>query len=282
LARGHRIRISRGMVGWSVANAEARVALEAGGDSVRLATAELPETRSEAAIPLRSRGQVLGALTVQDTRLGAFEKAAITVLQMMADQVAVALDNARLFVESQQALEAERRAYGELSRRAWRELLHVQPKLNFLSNQRGVTSLDEQPRPEIEIALRTGQVTPGDDNLISLAMPVEIRGQVIGAVGGRKAQKAGEWTVEEIALMQTLTDQLGVALESARLYQDTQRRAARERLTREITNELHRATSAEGIVQTAVDALFEVLGTSRAYGHLEATPPDQEIEQTRL
>jgi GAF domain-containing protein/HAMP domain-containing protein len=282
LARGHRIRISKGMVGWSVANAEARVALEAGGDSVRLATAELPETRSEAAIPLRSRGQVLGALTVQDTRLGAFEKAAITVLQMMADQVAVALDNARLFVESQQALEAERRAYGELSRRAWRELLHVQPKLNFLSNQRGVTSLDEQPRPEIEIALRTGQVTPGDDNLISLAMPVEIRGQVIGAVGGRKAQKAGEWTVEEIALMQTLTDQLGVALESARLYQDTQRRAARERLTREITNELHRATSAEGIVQTAVDALFEVLGTSRAYGHLEATPPDQEIEQTRL
>jgi len=281
LARGHRIRIGKGMIGWSVANAETRVALEVGEDSVRLATAELPETRSEAAIPLRSRGQVLGALTVQDTRPGAFEKAATTVLQMMADQVAVALDNARLFVESQQAFEAERRAYGELSRHAWRELLRAQPKLSFLSNQRGVSVLDEQPRPEIEIALCTGQMTPGADNSASLAMPVEVRGQVIGAVGGRKPQEAGEWTAEEIELMQTLTDRLGVALESARLYQDTQRRAAREQLTREITNELHRATSAEGIVQTAVDALFEVLGTSRAFGQLEAAPPDQETEHIR-
>jgi K+-sensing histidine kinase KdpD len=159
--------------------------------------------------------------------------------------------------------------------------LRAQPKLNFLSNQRGVSSLDEQPRPEIEIALCTGQTTPGDDSAISLAMPVKVRGQVIGAVGGRKPQEAGEWTAEEIALMQTLTDQLGVALESARLYQDTQRRAARERLTHEITNELRRATSAEGIMQTAVDALFEVLGTSRAFGQLEAAPPGQEMEQTR-
>jgi GAF domain-containing protein len=124
-------------------------------------------------------------------------------------------------------------------------------------------------------------MSPGGDNLASLAMPVEVRGQVIGAVGGRKPQEAGEWTVEEIALMQTLADQLGVALESARLYQDTQRRAAREQLTREITNELHRATSAEAIVQTAVDALFEMLGTSRAFGQLQAAPPDQEMEHKR-
>ena len=62
---------------------------------VRLATAELPQTRSEAAIPLRSRGQVLGALTVQDTQPGAFDRDTIAVLQTMADQVAVALDNAR-------------------------------------------------------------------------------------------------------------------------------------------------------------------------------------------
>jgi HAMP domain-containing protein len=54
LARGHRIKVGEGMVGWSVVHAEPRVALEAEEDVVRLATAELPDTRSEATLPLRS------------------------------------------------------------------------------------------------------------------------------------------------------------------------------------------------------------------------------------
>jgi GAF domain-containing protein len=91
-----------------------------------------------------------------------------------------------------------------------------------------------------------------------------------------KPEDAGRWTSEEIATLEEITEQLGAALESARLYQDTQRRAARERLTREITDELRRATSAERVVQTAVDELFRVLGTSRAFGQLEAAPPTRD------
>ena len=80
LARGHRIRVAEGMIGWSVEHGQSRVALAADEDAVRLATAELPETRSEAALPLRSRGRVRGALTVQHRQPGAFDPDTLAVL----------------------------------------------------------------------------------------------------------------------------------------------------------------------------------------------------------
>jgi GAF domain-containing protein len=110
----------------------------------------------------------------------------------------------------------------------------------------------------------------------SLAVPIKVRGHVVGVLDTYKPEDAGGWTSEEIAMLEEITAQLGAALESARLYQVTQRRAARERLTREITDELRRATSPELVVQTAVDELFRVLGTSRAFGQLEAAPPAQD------
>jgi GAF domain-containing protein len=106
-----------------------------------------------------------------------------------------------------------------------------------------------------------------------MTVPLKVRDQVIGVLNFEKGAEDNGWTSEEMVLLEALVDQLGQALESARLYQETQRRAARERLTREITDELHRATSAEAVVQTAVDALFRVLGTSRAFGQLESAPP---------
>ncbi len=112
LSRGHRIRVGQGMVGWSVAQDQARVALQAEADAMRLSPGELPDTQSEAALPLRTREAVVGALTVQSTEPDAFDERMLSALQVMADQVAVALDNARLYVESQEALEAVRRAYG--------------------------------------------------------------------------------------------------------------------------------------------------------------------------
>jgi GAF domain-containing protein/HAMP domain-containing protein len=280
LARGHRIRVGKGMIGWSVAHAQARVALEAGEDAVRLATAELPHTRSEAALPLRSRGQVLGALTVQHTQPGAFDQDTLVVLQTMADQVAVALDNARLFAESQEALEATRQAYGELGREAWAELLRARPDLGYRSDEHGVTSAGDIWRPEMEQALQEGEIVQGDgaDTEVKrpLAVPIKVRGDVIGVLDTYKPGDAGEWTPEEIALVETLTEQLGLALDSARLYQDTQRRAAREQLTREITDKMRSVAGLEDIIQTAVDELSRVLGTSRTFVRLGIAPLSQD------
>ncbi len=270
LARGHRIKVGEGMIGWSVAYAQARVALEAGEDAVRLATTELPDTRSEAALPLRSRGQILGALTVQSTQPGAFDQDTIVVLQTMTDQVAVALNNARLFAEVREALEATRRAYGELSREVWAKLLHARPDLGFIRDERGISPAGDLWRSEMETVLQTGKSALSGDGTTRLATPIKVRGRVIGVIDAHKPNEE-KWTSEQTAVIETLADQLGAALESARLYEDAQRRAARERLAREITDKMRRATNVESIVQTVVDELFSVMGTSRAFVRL--VPP---------
>ncbi len=277
LARSHQIRIGAGMVGWSIAHAQARIASDVGEDAVRLATAELPDTRSEAALPLRSRGQVLGALTVQSEAPAAFDQDTIVVLQTMVDQVAVAIDNARLFAETQAALNAARRAYGELSREAWASLLRVQPDLGYRSGAHGVTSAGDVWRPEMEQALLKGEAVQYDqtdtEGKLPLAVPIKVRGNVIGVLDTYKPGGAGAWTSEEIELVETLADQAGMALESARLYQDAQRRAARERLTREITDKMRRAADIDDLMQTAVRETAAVLGTSMTYVQL-STPPE--------
>lgn len=280
LARGHRLRVGEGMVGWSVAHAQARIALEADADAVRKVAPELPETRSEAALPLRSRGRVLGTLTIQDDQAGAFDEDTIAVLQTMADQVAVALDNARLFTESQEALEASRRAYGELSREAWVKLLRTQPDLGYRSHEEGVSRSGGVWRSDVERALQMGETVQSeeadDEGKLPLAVPIKVRDDVIGMLDTYKLAGAGRWTAEEVELLETLAGRLGEALESARLYQDTQRRAARERLTREIVDKMRRATSVEDMVRTAVDELFSTLGTSRAFVRLGTILPAQD------
>lgn len=271
-ARGHRHRIGEGMVGWSIANAEPRIALEAGQDAVRLATPELPGTRSEAALPLRSRDRVLGALTVQHTEPDAFDQETIQVLQSMADQVAVAIDNAHLFAERQSALEAAQRAYGDLSQRAWERILRAQPDLGFRSSEEGTSPTGDLWRPEMERALQLGQTVRGGgkdtDGRKALAVPIKVRGEVIGVLDTYKSADAGDWTSEEIALLEAIADQLDAALESARLYQDTQRRAAREEAIRHVTERMRRAVDVETILQNTVTELAAALGAPRAYVRL--------------
>jgi nitrate/nitrite-specific signal transduction histidine kinase len=260
LARGHQLRMGGdSMIGWCIANAKARVAEEASADAIRRATPELPDTQSEAALPLRSRGKVIGALTVQSTLPNAFDEAAIAVLQTMADQVAVALDNARLFAASQAALETTRRAYGELSRQGWEQLIRSQP-LGYLRTLHE-THLAEGPwQPEMVQATQTGQIV--QDHGSTVAAPIKVRDQVLGVIRLRKPTGAETWTLEETALLKTLTEQLGVALDSARLYQDSQRRAAREQLTRQITDNIRAASSVEDAMQRAVGELARVLDTA--------------------
>jgi GAF domain-containing protein len=272
LACGHRMKVGEGMVGWSVAHGEPRVAEEAGADAVRLATPELLDTRSEAALPLRSRGQVIGALSVQHTNSEAFDQDTVTVLQTMADQVAVTLANARLFAKSQEALEATQRAYGDLSSQAWAELLQAQPNMGFRSVAHGVTATSANWQPEMEQAMTTGQTvrsSEGDgDGKQRVAVPIKVRGQVIGVLETHKPAGSGGWSKEEIALLETIADQLDSALEGARLYQETQRRAAREQAIRHVTEEMRRTVDVETILQNTVAELARVMGAPRAYVRL--------------
>jgi PAS domain S-box-containing protein len=101
LERSHKLKVGgTSMVGQCVASAQARIALDVGEEATRFDNPMLPETRSEMALPLISRGQVIGAMTIQSDRPVAFSQEDVTALQTLADQLANAIENARLYEET--------------------------------------------------------------------------------------------------------------------------------------------------------------------------------------
>ncbi|MBP9025539.1 MAG: Cache 3/Cache 2 fusion domain-containing protein [Phycisphaerae bacterium] len=275
LARQHRIRIGEGMIGWSIAHAQPRIALEVGEDAVRLATSELPDTRSEAALPLRSRGRVLGAISVQSDQSAAFDESVIAVLQIMADQVAVALDNARLFTQAQEALEAERRAYGNLTQQAWLETLRARTERGYRCDPAGVHPLEAPPLASTGISF----AQPIREDPLTVALPLQIREQLVGLVRLRKPQDAAAWGPEELAVVASITEQLSMALESARLYQESQSRAQQERLVGEITARIRETLDLERMLRIAAEELRTRLGLERLVVHLGVPDETQETAE---
>lgn len=278
LDRGHRLRIEpSSMIGWCISNAQARIAQMASEDEVRYATPELPETRSEAALPLRARGQVIGAISVQSSRPNAFDQATIAVLQTMADQLAVAIDNALLFAQSRQALESERRAYALSTQSEWRQLLHSQsiapdeglsmrlvydpkaPRSMSLPELRPEAVYESQNAwyPEMQAAYQDGQIVLSDARL---AIPIRVRGAVIGVVNATRRPGAPEWMTDEVAFLERVTEQLGIALDSARLYAETRQRAEQERLVDQVTSQMRLTLDIDTVLETAARELRDALG----------------------
>jgi GAF domain-containing protein len=284
--QGFRLRVGgNSMVGWSTARAQSRIAQDVSVDAMYVPHELVPRTLSEATLPLIARGQVLGALSVQSDHTGTFDPITVAALQTMADQVAIAVDNARLYTESQQALDASRRAYGQLTQRAWLELLRSRADWGYSFDQQTLGPVDGGWQSEMLEALRTGQsVVHGPEHVAStgpeaveaedgvkgpaLALPLKVREDTIGVLGFYKDVGDRAWTPGDMELLQRLVDQLGAALESAQLYQETQRRAAREQAIRQITERMRGAVEVETILQNTISELAKALGVPRAYVRL--------------
>jgi signal transduction histidine kinase/DNA-binding LacI/PurR family transcriptional regulator len=117
MEQGHKLEVGgSSIVGQSIATGEALVALGVGAEAVRFDNPLLPETRSELALPLISRGQVIGALTIQSIQETAFGDDDVAVLQTMAGQLANAIVNARLYGQAQQEIAERKQAQAELAR----------------------------------------------------------------------------------------------------------------------------------------------------------------------
>lgn len=260
LARGHRIKVGSGMIGWCIAHERPRIALRAEMDEARLRNPDLPHTRSEAAIPLRSRGRVLGALTIQSDQPDAFDEAILAVFETMADQVAVALDNARLFRESQEALDSLNRAYGQITRQEWLRLLQRQGDIGYCSYASGEIAPETGWQPDLERAFLEGQTVLSQDSTgVSLGVPIKVRDTVIGVIAGYKTEQQAAWTEAEKNFLQDVADTIGLALESARSYQQVQLTARRERLSSEITGRMRRSLEMETILRTAAEEVRKAL-----------------------
>jgi GAF domain-containing protein len=270
LKRGHRLRVGHeGIVGYVTGRGEARFALDVGGDAVFFDNPDLPDTRSEMALPLQARGEIIGALDVQSTEREAFTTKDVAVLQTLADQVAMAISNARLFQQAQESLDAERRAYSQLTREEWSRVARTRGGLGYRYDQHGIVALNGDDKHG------NSEAQDGDRGLPELTLPVSVHGHVIAQVNAHKPAEAGEWTAEETLLMETLTQRLGLALDNARLHQDSQRRALREQLTRQITDKVRAVPDVDAIAQTAAEELARVLGSSRGFVKLSTSPLDE-------
>lgn len=252
LAREHKLRVGQqGIVGFVTGYGQHRIALDVGEDAVYFDNPDLPDTHSEIALPLRVRGSIIGALDVQSKKPGAFSDEDVAVLQTLADQVAMAISNARLFQQTQESLRTIRQAYGEMSREAWVETLRSQANIGYYCDTQGVQPIQ-----------KPGDVPRQAEGQPTLSIPITVRDQKIGVVNAHKADKgneADEWTSEEINLLKALVEQLGVALESARLYQDAQSLAARERLISDVTTHVRETLDIETMLKTAVQDVRQAL-----------------------
>jgi PAS domain S-box-containing protein len=163
LEAGHKLEVGgESMIGWCVANKQARIALDVGKEAVRFDNPMLPETRSEMALPLVSRGQVIGAMTIQSTQSAAFSKEDITVLQTMADQLASAIENAHLFEDTKSRL-AQLTALQETTKAVAStleldRLIHLitQQATTLLQGDGGIMNLVDWEKKEDEVVAANG------------------------------------------------------------------------------------------------------------------------------
>ncbi|MEA3396926.1 MAG: GAF domain-containing protein, partial [Chloroflexota bacterium] len=250
LAREHKLRVGEvGIVGYVAEAGEPRIALDVGEDAVFFENPNLPDTRSEMALPLKSPEGVIGVLDVQSIEPEAFTEEDVAVLQTLADQITVAISNARLFRRVQESLELERRLSGELSAQAWRTLLQAHPGLEVRRNRQGL-SLRREGKTEEKEKMGEGSLT---------SLPIKVRGRTIGVLDARRPAGGAPWTEETQEWLEMFTEQLGTALESARLFQDTQRRATRERLVGEVTTRMRETLDMETVLKTAAREIGEAL-----------------------
>jgi len=261
LQKQHQLKVGEtGIVGYVGEHLKARIALDVGEDAVFFNNPDLPETRSEMALPLVTSGQILGVLDVQSREPQAFTEEDIATIQILADQIAVAIQNANLFSETEKALEAARGAYGEISREAWTKILRSQPRVGFLATLPSVMQTNvDMIEPSLAKAIDTGDLILSPDGM-SICVPIKIRGQSIGAIRLKKPEIAETWSQDETSLAIALSDQLSGALESARLYRESQQRAARESLVSDISARLSAASQVETIIRETIQELGEAIG----------------------
>jgi GAF domain-containing protein len=272
LARGHRLRVGeQGIVGSAAAAGTYRLAMDVGQDAAFFDNPDLPETRSEVALPLRAREQVIGVLDVQSAEPEAFADEDVGVLQALADQMALAVSSARLFRQVEESAEAERRARGELGREAWRALLSARPDLGYRGDRQHLVPIHDLPEPEVADALQRAETTLDAEEGKRLAIPLRVGGQVIGVVHGVKGEAGRRWTQDEIAILEALSEQLSVAAERARLYRETQRSAARERAIGQVTGRIRQSLDLETMLRTAASEMRETMGLDKIVVRL-ATP----------
>ena len=251
LARKHTLPVDlNSIVGYTAKTQVARIALDTGADSVHFDNPDLPKTCSEMAVPLKVGARIIGVLDVQSTQKNAFSDEDIATLGTLGDQLAVAMDNTRLLTETRRALITAEQTYQRYFNQAWSQFAQSL-KLEGYEYQDGkVFPLSEKSHEDQE---------KGGNNS-KLSIPLMIRGQDIGIIDIQPRNEKREWSPEEITLLEAAAERAALALESARLLENAQRRAARERAISEMASKIGSITNIDSILRSTVEELGHQIG----------------------
>ncbi len=268
LEHGHRLKVGgESMVGWACANGQARIASDVGAEAIRFANPLLPMTRSEMALPLRAGEQVIGALDIQSAQAEAFDRSDITALQGMADQIAVAMENARLFQQSQSSLQEVGRVNRLLTQQGWETFLRS-TRADFAEfHQPGVPALTPE---EIDKMTLEPRGSSGRGNTVSI--PLRVRRQVIGTLVVERGADQSEWSATQLGVLEEMAAQAAQALESARLYEEPQRLAARERALSQFSARIRESLDMDAVLRTTTEEMHRVFNLAEAEIRIGFTP----------
>jgi len=279
LGDGHRLEVGgNSMIGTCVAMGEPRIALDVGKAATRFNNPHLPQTRSEMALPLASRGEVIGAMTIQSRDVAAYSQSDIAILQTMADQLANAIVNARLIAESEARLEEVQRLQQRYAVDMWEGHLETRDLYGFSYdlNQLSPLSQSIEPAPEAAAPEATSlwapnwediahmQVGPEGGDGGALLAPLEMKGEPVGIWRFEEPGAPRKWSTDDVAVLEAVRDQIALALENRLLLdqsqnslRETRRREAEVRFLQEVAAFLNETED----VVASVDALLSRLSS---------------------
>jgi GAF domain-containing protein/HAMP domain-containing protein len=222
LNRGHRLRVGQvGIVGYVAETGRPRIAFNVGEDAVWFNNPDLPETQVEMALPMEIEDEIVGVLDVQSRDRDAFSEDDINTLQLMADRITVALSN----VQTRETLEATvaelRDLQVDYSRRGWARVTERMRPVAYEYDRVSVNPVSPLPVPDdlAEGAVEHKIVMDGGAPVVMEAL--RVGDQTLGYLGLSDPNRA--WSEEELALVESVGEQVALALDNARLFEDTQR-----------------------------------------------------------
>lgn len=279
LARRHKLKIgAQGIVGNVTFTGSPRIALNVGEDAVYFNNPDLPDTHSEMALPLKVSERTFGALDVQSAEPNAFKTEDIASLSLLADQVSVAIENARLNQATRESLEQSQDQYSRYLRSEWGRVAREEEVTGYRFSTGASAPLEQSiSLGDAEKPVREGRIYQQHgaqaSDTAELAVPIRLRGEVIGVLHISAPGKR-RWSDDDIDIAEAVSDRVALAMENARLFQTTNKRAERERVVSEIASKLSRNIRIESLLETAAQELSLALNGPEVLIQLQAANQD--------
>ena len=306
---GHRLALGEGMAGWTAKTGRSLLANDVSQES-RYVLGILKEamTKSELCVPLRLAGRVMGVLDIQSIQLNAFDETDLRAMETLADQIAMAIENAQLFGETKRRLEEMTALYQTsldiTARLEVPELLKsiVERAVALLQAESGGIYLYDPERGELRLAIgydcteeyigvtlkpgegMAGRVFQAGEPLIvddyrtwegrapvyetdqpftaTLQIPLKWQERIIGVLAINADVQKRTFNQDDVWLATLFANQATVAIENARLYQETVRRLKEMEALGAVTTALTRSLNLDQVLQSIVDSATSLIPVS--------------------